>query len=78
MKDSTTKHTIATHFLPACINADTTGLSDEEIYLLAEWETRYCTGNYVIEILDEGDYKKCEVTGLGSAVSTIAIIQICE
>jgi hypothetical protein len=62
---------IGSHFLPALINGDYSGLEDHEIIAIDRWSEEYFGAIYDTE----GDeyFGRCEVTGLRGTVSDITI-----
>ena len=58
--------------MPALINGDFTGLSDEDEKVLNIWLDTLEAG-YVECSDQESDYKKCEITGFGCEVKTITL-----
>lgn len=64
---------VAEHYVPAFINGDDSGLDDQDVQNLLEFEKNawqaanaagFTIGHWSAEGDDEGDYGKCDVSGL--------------
>ena len=51
-----TEFIISEHFLPALINADFSGMSDEDELLLDRWEKQFPKGYYISEYRDDPSF----------------------
>lgn len=77
MKFDQYNYNIGAHFLGALINADDSGLSDEEIAALNAWEADSHplsnAGHWTVSE-DSTDYGVCDVTGAGSDINRVAYV----
>lgn len=73
-KERVLKFFIGSHFLPAIINDDRSGLTCEDDNFLDAWVEKWgIKGNYTIEVDKTPDFRQCEITNLGSECYTIYI-----
>ena len=82
----TTKHTIATHFLPALVNGDYTGLDESELPQFIEWlheatapyhdadDNLWVFAHESVPEPDVTDFTKCEVTGAYSETAEVHLL----
>jgi len=75
MKFEEYEYQIGEHFLSALIDADATGLSDEEEAELDDWEHSVreehgAEGSFIVQD-DDTDYGTCDITGMGSDVCRV-------
>ena len=69
MQFDTYTYTISAHFLPALVNGDDSGLSDDESRALLAFELDLPgNGHWSADDADSFDFARCDVTGLMSAV----------
>jgi hypothetical protein len=69
MQFETYTYTISTHFLPALINADSTGLNDIEDVQLLEFERSLPgTGHWNCDDSENFDFARCDITHMHGAV----------
>ena len=69
MQFDTYTYTIGAHFLPALINADDSGLSDDESRALLAFELDLPgDGHWSADDTDSSEFARCDVTGTMGAV----------
>lgn len=77
----TEEYTIGSHFLPALINGDITGLDDEDEELLAAFTFEavgFRDGHWSVPEDAEPEFAMCEITGFMSECQTIEYVTIKE
>lgn len=63
---------ISAAYLPALINGDYTGLNDDEVTLVEAYDQKMA--GCVLDVdFDEGDFKRCAVSGLMSTTYTVKV-----
>lgn len=77
--ENTIEYTVCSHFLPAIINGDESGLEQEDCDALAAWlesedlDLNY--GHFSTESDEETSFKMCDITGLrGNTVTLTWVI----
>jgi len=78
----TYSYTIATHFLPALINGDTSGLTDDEVKDLLDFEAAarervradgFTVGHWA-DAEDSTNFTQCEVCGLYAETTQVYLM----
>ena len=69
-----TTHDVGSHFLPALINCDMTGLGEDEVLLLNRFAEQFSDVSYTCSPEGESFFGKCEVTGLASECYELEVI----
>lgn len=87
MKTDHYEYTILNHFLPYLINADATGLTDEEFDLIQEWRIEQIKlARKVFPTLKSAhwdyaecqNWAKCEITGYFGDVADVQLVILYE
>ncbi len=72
MKPDYFEFSIASHYLPALINGDYSGMDETETRLFSEWFESLDRRIQTFDCVDYGDnFKRCEVSGLFADCSTV-------